>query len=155
MEILEFITLCQGFADTNTLESNLKGKKPTIEKAFYKLLQQQKQTTGSLGHLNGPFQSFGGTGAVGSPGGPGQGSLSSPQSSLSQRSSSCQLERPESISVDASLSPASPDSEKDGKKKEDKGFLGLFSKKDKDKAKKSNTASIDDMASQTSKKPAW
>jgi len=52
VEIVQFIALCQGLADGPALQATLRDRKPTPEKAFYRLLQQQKQQCGSLVHLS-------------------------------------------------------------------------------------------------------
>ena len=53
-QVIEFI-MNQGWDDKDSLVQNLKDEKPRIEKAFYKLLQQQRLVHGTLDHLKSQF----------------------------------------------------------------------------------------------------
>eukprot|EP00996_Jenningsia_fusiforme_P005300 NODE_623_length_2038_cov_30.421820_g575_i0.p1 GENE.NODE_623_length_2038_cov_30.421820_g575_i0~~NODE_623_length_2038_cov_30.421820_g575_i0.p1 ORF type:complete len:534 (+),score=98.94 NODE_623_length_2038_cov_30.421820_g575_i0:238-1602(+) len=50
-EVLEFITVQQGWADVDSLTKQLKDPAPSLDKAFYKLLLQQKSAYSNLNHL--------------------------------------------------------------------------------------------------------
>eukprot|EP01006_Ploeotia_vitrea_P000477 TRINITY_DN103128_c0_g1_i1.p1 TRINITY_DN103128_c0_g1~~TRINITY_DN103128_c0_g1_i1.p1 ORF type:complete len:526 (+),score=55.97 TRINITY_DN103128_c0_g1_i1:83-1660(+) len=47
-EVIEYIVAFQGWSDVNTITALLSDSKPSLEKAFYKLVLQQKKVQGTL-----------------------------------------------------------------------------------------------------------